>query len=1031
MEKLTQALLVIPWLLIAAAGASPGQALPGGAGPAYLHDLWQLEEGLPQITVWAIAQDTRGYLWLGTEEGLARFDGVRFEIFDRRTTPELPGNLIQALAADPEGGLWIGTHRGLARLADGRLTAYGSADGLVHETIFALHLNRAGRLWIGTGGGLASFDGERFTSWAAESGLGQETVRALAEDRRGHLWIGTDGGLASFDGERFGTYTTRDGLLDDRVEAILEDGEGRLWIGSDAGLQMSPPPPGGALGKRQLTIPPGVESLVGTPVWELLEDRQGQLWIGTKAGLARLAGGQLVRYPAPAVLPDPHIAALWEDAEDSLWIGTRYGGLVRFRERLIAAFGTPEGLIHDLVWSIYQDRADNVWIATDGGLDRLAPDGSLTHTTTRDGLPSPDVGALYEDRHGNLWVGTFGDGLVRLRDGEVHVYTAADGFPPVAARCFAEDPRGDLWIGTERGLVRFAGGELETFTTRDGLPDDDVRGLHVDGEGTLRIATYGGLSSYHPNGSPPIRRLAGPFPGRPKSLYGEDDGSLWIGTGDDGLVRFRDGTYDTFTEADGLYDQRIHQILDDRRGSLWLSSNRGIFRVDRGELEAFAAGRIPSITSVAYDESDGMRVRECNGSTQSAGARTRDGRLWFPTIRGVAIVDTEALGTPSPAPPVVIEEVLVDHRPIALGGRAEIGPGARELEFRYTALAFVKPHKVRFRYRLEGFDKGWVEAGSRRFVQYTNLRPGSYHFQVLARGGDGVWSEHGDTFELELRPAFHQTWPFYVLCAASLGLAVWGAHRLRVRALVHHTGELYRMKGELKAKNAEVEAKNAELERFTYTVSHDLKSPIFTIEGFLGLLVKDVEAGDRQRVVKDVGWIRGAVAKMRRLLEELLELSRIGRVVNPSEEVDLRVLAREAVAQVGGRIDELGVQVVVGPDLPTVVGDRTRLLEVFQNLIENAVKYMGEQRQPKIEIGAVRKGGETCCYVRDNGLGIDPRFLEKVFGLFEQLDPQIDGTGIGLALVQRIVEFHGGRIWAESEGPGQGSSFVFTLPDSA
>ncbi|MCP4658144.1 MAG: hypothetical protein GY856_22260 [bacterium] len=996
----------------------------------YLYDIWQHEEGLPQISVIALAQDGDGYLWLGTLEGLVRFDGLGFTVFNRSNTPQLRSNIVTAIAPDGDGSLWVGTREGLARWQDGRLTDYTPEEAPTFD-VQLLHLDRRGRLWVGTRHGLHRFDGDRFITYTTRDGLIHNFVWAIQDDRQGNLWIGTQGGLSRLRDGTFTSYTIRDGLTHDHVRALYEDRRGRLWIGTTEGIQRLEQ-------GRFITSTPG--SGPARPTVRLFyEDHHGDLWIGALGGLYRLTRDVFTFYGKEAGLPDNRVRAVLEDREGSLWIGTRLGGLCRLRERRITHFGSAEGLPSDVVWAIRQDRAGNVWLGTDGGLARIAPDGGVITYTTRDGLPSNEVWSLFEDRRGTLWVGTCAHGLARLRDGEFRVTPIAEGPGEACVTCILEDRAGNLWLGTDSaGLHRLGNEELRTYTVRDGLPSNGIRDLYEDPQGILRIATADGLTRYENGVFTTIGSRHGLAHPSLASLYGDREGILWIGTWGGGLSRFRDGELADFSIQDGLFDELVHQVLEDSRERLWMSSNRGIFNVGKQELDDYAAGRTSGITSASYGRSDGMRSNECNGRGDPAGWRTRDGKLWFPTIKGAAIVDADRIERNAVPPNVVIEEVLIDKQPTDPDRRAVLPAGTTVFEFRYVALSFLAPEKIRYQYMLEDFDDDWQDAGTRRLVHYTNLNPGSYRFRVIAANSDGVWNESGDSFEFYLRPAVYQTWYFYLACFAAVALLGQGAHRYRVRQLVRHNEELHRMQLQLEAKNlelelkhSEVEAKNVELERFTYTVSHDLKSPLFTVEGFLGMLEKDAAAGDRERMDADMQYIRAATTKMGRLLEELLELSRIGRMVNPPEEVPLSELAREAVELVAGRIAERGVELVIPPEMPTVVGDRPRLLEVLQNLIENAVKFMGPQEKPRVEITAVEEQGETVCHVRDNGIGIDPRYHEKVFGLFDKLDPQVEGTGIGLALVRRIIEVHGGRVRVESEGEGRGSTFSFSIPQKA
>lgn len=1005
------------------AGAAPTGA-PHHLSRHYLSESWQREQGLPQISVHAVTQDEEGYLWAGTDDGLARFDGVSFTVLNRRTSPQLLSDSVKALLPGRGGGLWIATRRGLYRLADGRFTAYTTAEGLVHDDLNALIEDREGRLWIGTEGGLSRFDGHAFTSYTPRDGLAHGSVWALFEDRQGRLWIGTANGLSRLAGGRFTSYTTRDGLSHDHVRALREDGHGHLWIGTDDGLNR--------LADGRFTVYTTRDGLFHPTVSAFADDGEGGLWIGTDAGLNRTSGDALAAYGAGLGVPEAlRMRALWRDHEGSLWIGTGSRGLIRVAEARFTTLGAEDGLADDLVWALYEDLAGNVWIGTNDGLTRLAPDGATTTFGPRDALPDADVRALAEDADGDLWIGTDGGGLARLADGRLEVFTAA-ALPSRHVSTLLADAAGDLWIGTDQGLARLADGRLTTYTAADGLPHDYVRVLYEDAQGVLWVGTEGGLA----------RAAARPPPAgggfahvrlkregvRIRSLHGDADGSLWIGTAESGLLRYRRGEVAAFSVADGLFDYLVHQILEDERGWLWMSSNQAVFRARKAELDAFADGRAEAFTSISYDERDGMGSRECNGIGRPAGVRTRDGRLWFPTIRGVAIIDPRRLEVSGEPPPVHIESVTADRRVIAANGRAQLPAGTRELELHFAALSFQQPEKVRYKYRLEGFNRDWVDAGGRRDAFYTNLDPGPYRFQVIAANSDGVWNETGDAFELYLRPAFYQTWPFLAACVAAVVLLGHGLHRLRLRTVLRHNEELRRVQLQLEAKNAEVEARNAELQRFTYAVSHDLKSPLLTVLGFLGFVERDVAAGKKDGVAADIERIRNAGVRMQRLLDELLELSRVGRVRNPPAAVPFAELAREALELVAGRAAARGVEVAVAPGLPTVTGDRPRLVQVVQNLIDNAVKFMGAQSAPRIEIGARQDGGETVFYVRDNGAGIDPRYHEKVFGLFDQLDHDAEGTGMGLSLAQRIVETHGGRIWVESEGQGHGSTFCFTIP---
>ena len=1016
--------VLVLWLLLHSSVGARETLKPVLPEP-FLIDVWQGEDGLPQVSVLALHQDRDGYLWIGTEEGLARFDGVRFEVFDRNTTPEIASSHIGALAGDGEGGLWIGTRSGLNHYREGRFRHFMPEGELAPEELRVLHADRSRQLWIGTHRGLSRFRDGTFKTFGAGDSLPSEAVWAIYEDRGGRLWVGTDGGLSRWQDGGFTHFDTGDGLHHNHVEAIFEDRSGRVWIGTQQGLNSF---------DDDRLVAHALPGGVSRPwIWTFHEDRHGVVWIGTDDGLKRFDERGFSSFERNDILPDPEIQSILEDHEGSLWIGTRHGGLARLRRVSVSSFGPPEGLVNPIAWAIYQGREGHVWIGTNDGLTRLGADGLATSYTRREGLPDTDVRSLYEDRDGRLWIGAYSQGLFIFEDGRFRSLTQEHGLPSIGVLGIEEDADGALWLATDgAGVIRYErSGSFRIYTVDDGLGSNVVKGLYKDRKGEIWFGTESGLSRFEDGAWTTLTRADGLPDVRVRTLHEDEEGNLWIGMREGGLSLLRDGEITSFTVDDGLYDFGLHRIEGDDAGRLWMTSNKGLFHVDRRELLAFADGKIDRFHSVTFDDNDGLRTNEFNGGFQPAGCRTRDGRLWFPTIAGVAIVDPERRVLNSVAPPVHIETILVDRRPLDLTAAVaatELSAGTREIEFHFTALSYLVPESVRFKHRLEGWDEDWVDAGLRRFVTYTNLDPKAYRFRVLASNNDGVWNETGATFEFRVRPAFYQTWWF--LLVGTLALAGLGRvlYRLRIHHLVRRNRKLEQIRAELESKNAEIAAHSAELERFTYTVSHDLKSPLFTIQGFVGHLGRDLDQGHTERAREDLGRIRRAVHQMRQKLDELLELSRIGRVVNPLEEVELDELVGEALQLVAGRLTEGGIEVAVGAELPVVVADRRRLREVFQNLLDNAAKFIGDATQPRIEVKAEAVDGEVVCRVCDNGIGIPPAYHEKVFGLFEKLDLDDEGTGIGLAVVKRIVELHGGRIWVESEGEGRGSSFVFTLP---
>jgi ligand-binding sensor domain-containing protein/signal transduction histidine kinase len=771
MKKLTCA-FVLPWLVLAATVVALD---PSKTIDQHIHDVWQTEQGLPQSSVVAIVQTRDGYLWLATQEGLVRFDGIRFTVFDKRNTPEIKENNIQALLEDHEGTLWFGTEGGgLTRLRDGRFTTYTSKDGLADGIIDAIFEDRKGDIWVGTLGGLSRLREGQFITYTTKSGLAGDTVLSICEDRAGSLWIGTEeGGISRLNSGRFTTLTTSDGLANNLVRAIIEDHDGGLWIATGDGLSR--------LKDGRFVTYKTKDGLSDNSVLSLLEDSGGDIWVGTAGGLNRFRNGRFDRYSAKDGLSADHVAAICEDREGSLWIGTYEGGLNRLKTGRFSTYTTADGLPDNMVRPVCEDRTGCLWIGTARGLSRFA-NGKFTTYTKADGLTDNSILSLCEDGNQSLWVGT-NNGLSRFKNGRFTSYSARHGLSNTTVLSICEERKGVVWFGTDSGLNRFDGEKFAIFTTKDGLTNDSVWALAVDREGTVWIGTDGGgLNRWKDGIFSALTTSDGLANDIVLSLYEDPQGTLWIGTSG-GLSRLKDGTLTSYTTQHGLFDDVVFQILEDSRANLWMSCNKGIFRVSKAELEACAAGKRTSISSISYSTSDGMKSRECNGGFQPAGWKTKDGRLWFPTVKGVATIDPENIKLNQQPPPVIVERLLADNESIRLSGNIRLDPGREKFEFHYTALSLLAPEKVKFRYKLEGFDEEWVDAGNRREASYTNIPAGSYRFRVIASNNDGIWNEEGASLEFYLKPRFYQTYLFYGLTAVAVALLAGGLYRLRLRQM--------------------------------------------------------------------------------------------------------------------------------------------------------------------------------------------------------------------------------------------------------
>jgi PAS domain S-box-containing protein len=810
---------------------------PKKAITQYVHNSWRVEDGLIQKNIMALQQTRDGYLWIGTMEGLLRFDGANFTLFDKTNTPGLNLGYIWSLYEDGEGSLWIGTYgAGLSRFKDGRFTAYTTSDGLSHGMVRALCGAKDGSLWVGTNSGLNRFKDGRFTVYTVKDGLLNDYVRALHEDRNGVLWIGTMGGLYQLKDGRFTAAPLKDESGNQEVKpvyAIHESRDGSLWFGMHGGGV-------NRLKDGTLTAYTTRQGLTSNFVQVVREDRNRNLWIGTQGGgLNRFKDGAFTAFTKQEGLTNNTVYSIIEDHEGSLWVGTvGGGGLNRFRDGKFLSYTMQEGLIGERAFSVYAGTDGSVWIAGEGGLNRLK-DGRITSYAATALFANPVVRAVHQTKDGAIWIGTEGGGIGRFKDGRWTTYTKEDGLSNNTVWSLGEDNEGTLWIGTEVGLSRFKDGKLTAYTQRDGLPSDVVRGLYVGRDGrTVWLGTNGGLVRVRDGVFTTLATKDGLSSNMVRSFHEDADGTLWVGTLGGGLNRLKDGRLSSFTPTDGLLDDALWGIIEDDTGNLWMSSNKGLLQVSKRQLDARAEGRIRSIQCTLYTLADGLKGETTGGSSPAA-CKTKDGRLWFPTVKGVVAVDPERLESNSLVPPVVIEQAIIDKQTIELRSSAQLSPGGGALEFHYTALSLLAPDKVRFKYKLEGFDPDWINAGARRVAFYTNIPPGRYRFRVTACNNDGLWNERGASFDFYLQPHFYQTYWFYAVCLLGLiSLGVAG-YRLRVRQMTVRARELARLVDErTKALQQEV----AERERVTGRLESSLSLVQATLESTAdGILVVDRE----------------------------------------------------------------------------------------------------------------------------------------------------------------------------------------------
>lgn len=1027
---------------------------------------WTTDNGLPSNSLLHIFQTRDGYLWISGYSGLIRFDGNRFSVFNTSNTTVFESNIIRNLAEDSNGNLWMTTQgSGLVSCKNGKFTAYGKEKNMMH-LYRALLVDDKDRVWSASPGhGWFYLENGKFHFIDYKKSLANTEVRSIIQDKNGAIWFATLGeGLFKYENGVLQSITLPEGLSNEWIYSLFADNDSTLWIGTSSGVYFYD-------GKKFQRVLPEIKSTVN----DILKDHFGNLWIGTinglyrkkaannkleclttengltnnfvidflfdfegnfwmtqyKGGLTRIRDGKFTNYTYSGGLPEKVVNTICEIDDSSYLLGFDNGSLVKIQNGNILPFKVKTDLSGDRIRHIMIDSEKNTWISTYSGLLKIQPDGNEILYSEKDGFLSSKIRITFEDSRGNIWIGTRNNGVIRIdQNKKTKVFDVSNGLNSNLIMTIKEDGNGNIWVGTSEGI----GGlnmitpidEIKKFSISEGFKSDIVFNIFIDKEGMNWIATNNGLWLSNQNG------------------------------------------YFCFTTKNGLKDNSPYDVVEDEYGFLWLPYSEGIMKVSRKELIEYSENKINTINCSTFNSYDGMKQSECNPTAQVL--KCKNGKLFFPTLDGIAVIDPLNVMYNNYIPPVIIENLKIDNRLADITNENIFNPGIKRFTFFYTALCLYEAEKVKFRYRLEGFETDWNETDNTRSVSYTNLPHNNYKFQVTACNNDQIWNEQGTEYSFTIKPRFTETFWFYLIVSILFLTITYLFYRLRLSQIKSQKRELEEIvqvrTHEILEKNEKLELQKNEIEnksdilqvqkneieeqasllelqkeelkamiaskdKIFSIISHDLRSPLGNIKNMLDLLTVHPERFDQNKRDKIFETFSEITKSTFYLIDNLLNWTRSqrGLIVYDPQIFLVSPIIEEELGLLKPMFDKKKITVInLIDDTTLAYGDVNMVKTIFRNLISNAAKFtringeveiLSEIENEMIEFG-----------IKDNGIGISDDNLKNLlenkeinttFGTGRE-----KGSGLGLLLCRDFIEKNGGNFRVESK-LDEGSTFYFSF----
>lgn len=962
---------------------------------------WTGDNGLISNNITSAIRDHNGFVWITSYNGIMRFDGVQVYVYDKAKIPFLSTGAFYGVYEDMIGALWFTSQSsGLIRYQNDKFERIDPEAKVLPKSIRCLLIAKDGNVWIGSNNsGLFKLRNNVVEKIDCPD-LNDVSILDITADRDNNLWIATDGkGLYKFDEKKFESIR---GVSSTIVNSVCVSKENAILIGTPNGLDI--------LKDKKLYRHP---RLIDFQVNKVICDNFNRIWVGTEIGLSRFKlndddGFQYISEKDG--FPLSRINFLYFDNENSLWVSTGRDGLVQLRESNIVNITTKQGLSQNKINMIYEGSDKSFYVGSDVGSVDVYTHGEVSPITLKTPLNDSGVRDLYLDSDGVLWIASY-RGIIKKSKQKEKLFGLKEGLPAVDMRRILPGDDGALWLASRSGGVILFKGEKVVALYNKGhkLSSNYILALEKDAFGDLYVGTHsGGMNIIHRDGRVETFHIDGNDAGiLIFNIHIDGSNKVWA-ISNLGLLHFNGVNFQNILLRDELKGAIYFDWLEDKLGNVWITSNVGVLKIIKDDIERFMRKEIPDVSFKLFDNRDGMKSKECTAATRGLVSST--GKIWVPTISGISIFYPEKIYENKIPPPVFITNLKADNKEIEGKQPLDIEPGKLRYTFDYTAPSFIVPAKIQFKYKLDGVDEDWINAGTSREAEYTNLSPGDYVFRVLACNNDGVWATNEASMRFKIKPFFYQTAMFYMLLVAVSVLLLYSAYKWRVN--------------EIEKRNDELRKVNGELDRFVYSASHDLRAPLASVLGLVNVARLDHGKDFELYLHK----IETSILKLDGFIRDIIDFSRNARVEIEAQPIEFDSLINEIIDNLKylDEKDQIKRMVMVDGTGP-FFSDKKRLSIVLNNLISNSIKYFNPYAKNSfLEVTVNYDQNQAVLRVKDNGIGISPEHITNIFKMFYRGDTRSRGSGIGLYIVKETLDKIKGKIQVHSEY-GKGSTFTVFL----